>query len=269
MFSTKRQVLAVCVTAAVFGLPYADSAAQQPRVHGQTDSTWGALDGSVRDTSGVSLVGVEVVAVDNPNVHAQTGAGGAFRIDSIKVGPHLIRFRRIGIVPLTVSVVVQPNTTTSVDAIVAPMTAVLSRITIQAPSGEMLSLPAGVADRVRHGLGHFITAAPIAKQSPRETGDLFRRFAGLQVTGLPGREYVSNTRGTTVIYDAIDDNGAHNTTTNCSKGMSVFVDGAPSDRNIDDVAPSDIEAIEIYKDPVETPVTLKQSPCGVIYIWTK
>jgi hypothetical protein len=279
MFGMKRQLLAVCVIAALFVLPYADSAAQQPRtvsdhratVHSsdQRDSTWGALDGSVRDTSGASLVGVEVVAVDNPNARARTGAGGAFRIDSIKAGPHLIRFRRIGIVPLTVSVVVQPNTTTSVDAIVAPMTVVLARITVQAPSGELLSLPSGVADRARNGIGHFITAAQIAKQSPRETGDLFRRIAGLQVSGLPGREYVSNTRGTTVIFDAIDDNGAHKTTTNCSKGMSVFVDGAPSDSNIDNVAPGDIEAIEIYKDPVETPVTLPQSPCGLIYIWTK
>lgn len=279
MFSTKRRLLAVSVIIPVFALPYPHAGAQQPRAPGGSrasmqavgpaDSTWGALDGSVRDTSGASLVGVEVVTVDNPNVRARTGAGGAFRIDRIGAGPHLIRFRRVGIVPLTVSVIIQPNTTTSVDAIVAPMTAVLARITVQAPSGEVLHLPFGVADRFRNGIGSYITAAEIAKEAPLETADLFRRIAGLKVTGEPGSRYVSNTRGLSALYDDVDDKGVHHTTTGCAGGMSVYVDGSHADGNIDIVPPNDIEAIEIYKDPVEIPVTLDQSPCGAIYIWTK
>ncbi|MEO7042463.1 MAG: TonB-dependent receptor [Gemmatimonadaceae bacterium] len=235
----------------------------------QADSVGGALDGSVRDTAGVPLVGVEIVAVDNPSVHARSGAGGAFRIDRITTGPHLIRFRRIGIVPLTVSVVVQPNTTTSVDAMVELMTIVLSRVIVQAPSGEILHLPFGVADRFRNGIGSYITAAEIAKEAPRETADLFLRVAGLQVSGEPGSRYVSTTRGLSALYDDVDDKGVHHTTTQCTGGMSVYVDGAHADGNIDIVPPNDIEAIEIYKDPVEIPVTLDQSPCGAIYIWTK
>lgn len=254
---------------------FASSAAQSvPSQRGrharsQADSVWGALDGSVRDTAGVPLIGVEIVAVDNPSAHARSAAGGAFRIDSITAGPHLIRFRRVGIVPLTVSVVVQPNTTTSVDATVEPMTIVLSRVIVQAPSGEMLHLPFGVADRIRNGIGSYITAAEIAKEAPRETADLFRRIAGLNVNGKPGSQYVSTTRGLSAFYDDIDNRGVHHTTTQCTGGMSVYVDGAHADGNIDTVPPNDIEAIEIYKDPVEIPLTLDQSPCGAIYIWTK
>jgi hypothetical protein len=276
MHSRKRQsfVYLLAFVACVL-LPHASSAAQDvpsrrgQRARSQADSAWGAVDGSVRDTAGVSLVGVEVVAVDNANVRARTGAGGAFRIDSISTGPHLIRFRRIGMVPLTVSVVVQPNTTTSVDVTVAPMTLVLARVIVQAPSGEMLRLPFGVADRVRNGIGTYITAGEIAKESPRETADLFRRVAGLQVSGQPGNQFVSNTRGLSALYDDVDNQGVHHTSTNCSGGMSVYVNGAHADGNIDIVPPSDIEAIEIYKDVVEIPTTLDQSPCGAIYIWTK
>jgi outer membrane receptor for ferrienterochelin and colicin len=171
--------------------------------------------------------------------------------------------------PLTVSVVVRPNTTTSVDAMVEPMTTVLSRVIVQPTSGEVLHLPPDVADRLRNTMGHFITADQTGKQSPRETDDLFRRIAGLQVIGPPGSQFVANTRGLSALYDAVDGKGAHTLTTNCNKGMSVFVNGAHADGNIDNLAPNEIEAIEIYNDPAETPVALDQSPCGVIYIWTK
>ncbi|MDQ2889313.1 MAG: TonB-dependent receptor plug domain-containing protein [Gemmatimonadota bacterium] len=171
--------------------------------------------------------------------------------------------------PLTVSVVVQPNTTTSIDAVVESMSVLLARVVVQAPSGELLRLPFGVADRFRHGMGHYITAGDIEKQGARETADLFRGIAGLEITGRPGSRVVRNTRGSSSLIEATDNKGNHRVSTSCDSGMSVFLNGAPADGNIDVVAPSEIEAIEIYKDAVETPVTLSQSPCGVIYIWTK
>ncbi len=236
----------------------------QPRAKSGTCET-----GNTADTSGAALLGVEIVAVDNPLVHARSGAGGAFRIDSVTIGPHLIRFRRIGLVPLTVSVVVQPNTTTSVDATVEPMSMVLSRVIIQAPSGEMLRLPFGVADRFRNGIGSYITADEIAIESHRETADLFRRFPRLDVGGRPGSRYVSNLRGISALYDQIDDKRVHHTSANYSGSVNVYVNGAHADGNIDVVPPNDLEAIEIYKDSVEIPATLQQTPFGAIYIWTK
>jgi hypothetical protein len=37
----------------------------------------------------------------------------------------------------------------------------------------------------------------------------------------------------------------------------------------DSVSPRDIAAIEIYKDGAETPASLSDSECGVVYIWTR
>ncbi|MEO7041614.1 MAG: carboxypeptidase-like regulatory domain-containing protein [Gemmatimonadaceae bacterium] len=235
--------------------------------------SWGAIDGSVRDVDGASLRGVEIVSVDNSNIHTRSGAGGAFRIDSIPAGPHLIRFRRLGILPLTVSVVVGANSITSVDAVTGPIPLTLSRVTVQAASGELVNLPAGVADRIRAGIGTYLTAAQIDKMHPLETKDIFRHVAGVSVEKLQNTYVVRSTRG----VQTINGDG-------CAAGMAVVLNGAILNNTLngdaptnfagatgvlDAISPRDIAAIEIYKDGAETPANLQDSECGIVYIWTK
>ncbi len=234
--------------------------------------SWGAIDGSVRDTSGAWLRGVEIVSVDNAAIRARSGAGGAFRLDSISAGPHLIRFRRIGILPLTVSVVVDPNSITSVDAVVEPFPITLSRVTIQAASGELVRLPPGVADRMRTGIGTYLTGAQIEKMHVTDTKDIFRRVAGVSVETFAHTFVVRSDRGAQTI------NG-----NSCTSGMTVVLDGAVLNSTIDTaganlaaatggmdaVSPRDIGAIEIYKAGAEVPAGLTDSECGIVYLWTK
>jgi Carboxypeptidase regulatory-like domain/TonB-dependent Receptor Plug Domain len=240
-------------------------------------SAYGSIDGSVRDTSGSWLRGVEIVALDNSLIRTRSAAGGAFRIDSLPAGPHLIRFRRIGIMPTTVSVVVEPDATISVDAVVEPFPITLSRVTVQAVSGELVHLPPGVADRMRTGIGTYLTAAQIESFHPRTTADIFRHVAGVSVETFARTPVVRSGRGVQTI------NGNA-----CTTGMVVVVDGAimsstlsssspgtsPSNTaaatgGFDSVSPRDIAAIEIYKDGAETPASLSDSECGVVYIWTR
>lgn len=241
--------------------------------------SWGAIDGSVRNTSGSWMRGVEVVSVDNSLIRTKSGAAGSFRIDSISAGPHLIRFRRIGLLPVSVPVVVDPNSIVSIDVALQPFPITLSRVNVQAASGEVVRLPAGVADRIRTGIGTYITGDQIAREKPIETVEIFRRVPGLSVDGPPGREVVYNTRGAQTI------NG-----TGCPAGMAVVVDGVPLNGAVTSaggadplgvttnsgalnalrsIPPRDIAAIEIYKDGVEAPASLISSPCGTIYIWTR
>jgi hypothetical protein len=232
---------------------------------------WGAIDGSVRDTSGIWLRGVEIVSLDNTQIRTRSGAGGSFRLDSMPAGPHLVRFRRLGIMPLTVSVVVDPNATISVDAVVEPFPITLSRVNVQAVSGELVHLPPGVADRMRTGIGTYLTADQIAKMHPVETKDIFRHVTGVSVVRFAHTTVVRSTRGVQTI------NGNP-----CTTGMQVVVDGtivnntltgtsnaAAATGSMDGISPQDIAAIEIYKDGAETPASLRDSECGVIYIWTR
>lgn len=264
--------VALCVAAALL-LPFASVSPQQgPQRREQAAQGWGAVDGSVRDTSGSWLRGVEVVSVDNELIRTRTGAGGSFRIDSISAGPHLIRFRRIGILPTTVSVVVDPDDIVSIDAVVEPFPVTLSRVTVQAVSGELVRLPPGVADRMRTGIGTYLTAEQIAKINPVETKDIFRHVAGVSVETFAHTTVVRSTRGVqTINGDA------------CTSGMAVVIDGAVTGGTLtsgstniagatgalDAVSPRDIGAIEIYKDGAEAPASVRDSECGVIYIWTR
>ena len=276
------------LAAGIASIPFATVFGQHSAVQtgNVASARWGAIDGSIRDTSGAWLLGVEVVSVDNTAIRTRSGAGGAFRLDSVSAGPHLIRFRRIGILPLTVSVVVDPNSITSVDAVVEPFPLTLSRITIQAASGELVNLPSGVADRIRTGIGTYITGAQIAKMNPRQTLEVFRHVPGLEVDGRPGEEVVSNTRGP---HSLLGDS--------CGEGMLIVLNGVPLQPTVvsaqgfsvandtlttvrppsnnaalgvlNTIAPRDIAAIEIYKDGAETPVTLTNSQCGAIFVWTR
>jgi len=273
-------VLAGVIIGAVAAvLPRTAVSAQENAAHGaRVAAGYGAIDGSVRDTSGAWLLGVEVVAIDNSLIRTRSGAGGAFRIDSLPAGPHLIRFRRIGIMPTTVSVVVEPNATISVDAVVEPFPMTLSRVTVQAVSGELVHLPPGVADRMRTGIGTYLTAAQIESFHPRTTSDIFRHVAGVSVEDYARTLVVRSGRGVQTVHGNA-----------CTTGMTVVVDGAVmsniltsavSDTSaptnaaaaaggFDSVSPRDIAAIEIYKDGAETPASLSDSECGVIYIWTR
>jgi hypothetical protein len=269
---------AILLGTGTFLLPRANAAAQAHATHvASVPAAYGAIDGSVRDTSGAWLRGVEIVAIDNSLIRTRSGAGGAFRIDSLPAGPHLIRFRRIGIMPTTVSVVVEPNATISVDAVVEPFPITLSRVTVQAVSGELVHLPPGVADRMRTGIGTYLTAAQIESFHPRTTSDIFRHVAGVSVENYARTPVVRSGRGVQTIHGNA-----------CTTGMAVVVDGAvmsstlssavpdsaPSNTaaasgGLDAVSPRDIAAIEIYKDGAETPASLSDSECGVIYIWTR
>jgi len=263
------------LAASAMALPTRNALAQKNSSHTDqaANASWGAIDGSVRDTSGAFLRGVQIVSVDNTAISARSGAGGAFRIDSISAGPHLIRFRRIGILPITVSVVVNPNSITSVDAVVEPFPLTLSRVTIQAASGELVNLPPGVADRMRTGIGTYLTGAQIEKMHVMGTKDIFRRVEGVTVERFAQTYVVRSTRGAQTI------NGEP-----CTAGMAVVVNGAvlnntlngdapgnmaAATESLDTVSPRDIAAIEIYKANAETPASLTNSECGIIYIWTK
>lgn len=246
------------------------SAQQRSANHARATSDWGALDGNIVDTTGTALVCVQIVPLDAPGLAVRSGAGGGFRIDSLPAGPHLVRFRRVGLAPITVPVTIQPHDVVSADVVLGPLATQLKSVVIQGKNGELEHLPFGVADRVRNGFGYYITSADIEREHAAETADLLRRIPGVEVRGLPGQEVVSSLRGTSAMWDKVDAKGNHTVGANCGSGVAVYVDGAPmGDFSVDAVQPSEIKLIEVYKDAVEIPATLPQSACGSVLIWTK
>lgn len=234
-------------------------------------AAWGALDGSVRDESGRWLRNVEVISLDDPGIGARSGAGGAFRIDSLPAGERRIRFRRLGIVALTVSVNVTAGVVTSVDAVVEQLSVALDRVTIEANGGDLADLPSAVASRIRHGAGHYITSVDIDRKAPTFAAEIFRGVAGITVVGPPGQEILLDARADPQFHIEPDREGGIVYRPPCPTGMEVYIDGvlAGARGALGSLAPKDIAAIEIYENPSEVPASLGASQCGTVYIWTK
>ena len=243
-----------------------DASAKARTVAGHQSSI-GAIYGVVVDTSGASLPLVGVVMLDAPYTQVRTNRGGGYHIDSVAPGTHLLRFRRIGLVPTTVTVTVHADDVTGVDVIMATMPQMLAAISIQDTLGEVMHLPPDVLDRMRNGVGSYITAADIERRHPTRTSQMLQYVTGVEVT-RDGT--VNNTRGFISLK-----------TVPCKYGMPVYIDGAKiADPHIgadslhgtpltDYVPPGDVAVIEVYRGAGELPAALPQNPCGGLFIWTK
>jgi hypothetical protein len=224
-------------------------------------AAFGSVDGYVFDFSHHELTGVEVFVLDAPKRTMRTRGAGAYLIDSVPAGPHLLGFRRLGVSPLTIPIDVKPNEVTTVDAQMAVRPGTLPVVVVQSSRGEFYAMPRDLAQRIRTGQGHYLDYDEIERRHAIRTSDLFSGIAGIEVLGN-GKLF--NTRGITSI----------NATT-CNGGLSMYVDGsllAVADTMatpLDLVHPSEILAIEVYRSPTEVPAALPQSPCGSIFIWTK
>ena len=265
-----RMVVALASTLVISAVSGRAAAQVEPttiRVASGDTASDGAIDGTVVDTSGASLALVEVAMLDAPYLRVRTNSGGGYRFDRLSAGFHLLRFRRIGLMPLTVPVTVRPSEITGVDAVLEQMPQTLANVVIQDSMGEVLRLPPGVADRVRNGTGTYITAADIERVHPINTSQMLRYVPGAEVTKDGG---VNSTRGTISLL-----------TPGCKYGLPVYIDGQKvadphvgadtlHDRPLTDyVQPSDIAVIEVYRGPSEIPETLPQDKCGGLFIWTK
>jgi len=227
----------------------------------------GSIGGTVVDTTGSPLPLVEVVLVDKASASARTNSSGAYRMDNVSSGFHLVRFRRVGLFPTTVPVMVQPSEITGVNAVLGMIPQALATVTVQDTLGEVLRLPPGVADRMRNGMGSYITAVDIERKHLVRTSQMLQYVAGTQVS-KDGQ--VNSTRGAISIM-----------TPGCMYGLPIYIDGqriadphAGADTLhgsdlTDYVQPAEVAVIEVYRGPSELPKTLPQDKCGGLFIWTK
>lgn len=256
----------------------------------QRAAPFGAIDGTVVDTAGHGIGSVDVVVMGSSET-VRTNHTGAYRIDSVAPGPHLLRFRRLGLQPQTISVVTNPDDVTGVDVIMGPLVHRLDVVEVQASNGEISRVPKVFADRMRTGMGIYITPAQIANHHAVKTSDLLRGIPGIEVVDVAYTATVRTGRGVVTINGSacsdlpvyVNDSyasgggapalGTQASTTEGERAAASAAAGLTSGLhgvgNLDAVDPGDIVGIEVYRGPSEMPATLPPSPCGAIVIWTK
>jgi hypothetical protein len=122
----------------------------------------------------------------------------------------------------------------------------------------------GFYERKSEGFGVFRTPEDIERRRPMVTSDLFGGISGVRVVylGISGKD-IRMTRGEDpncsprIIIDNV-------TVQRGSRGdASTPIDGL--------IQPRDIQGLEIYRSPSETPQQFggAQATCGVVLIWTK
>lgn len=215
----------------------------------------GDLTGIVTDSDGVAIPSAEVFVVAF-GVVVYTDEKGAFRLPALPPGDHELRVRRIGFHPRTRTLSVQQGESwqllVSLDP--APVTLTPVGVTAPAPTGKM----AAFERRRRGNVGVFITRDQISARRAMHLSDIMRMMPG--VTMAHGRTEDKLQMRPAPLGGRFD----------CSPDF--YVDGlyVPG-LNIDAIPPADVQGIELYRGPSDTPVDFRSmnAPCGVVAIWTR
>jgi hypothetical protein len=129
--------------------------------------------------------------------------------------------------------------------------------TAEGPPAEPLKrLPVEFVERMKLGIGQFLTGPEIEDRHPPTVVDLFRTFRGMEVRCRNGLCT------------------PHVVRTPPSCMPKVYVDGAAADAGIlRGIDPENLQAVEVYlgisQYPTDFPMNPAEARCGLIVLWTR
>ena len=227
-------------------------AAQQP------NRATGTVVGLVRDDAGKPIPAVETSSgVDGPRIRSDRL--GRFVLSGLPAGAVTLYFRRLAYAPDTATIDVPSNDTTNIDVTLTVVAHRLSAVVVQDDPNYRRILH-DFESRRKSGFGHFITRGDIDRRQPRLMSDMLRM--------IPGAVLVPGPAGTSRLRF-----GRAAGARDCPP--QYWMDGLPLDGNfnIDDIAPMDVEGVEIYAGPSVTPAQFSgmntTAACGTVAIWTR
>ena len=236
----------------------------------QTDSS-GVVIGRVTDSaSGQGLVGA-TVKVQGVSLSAITSDSGRFTLKSVPLGKQVLTVRLFGFKPATHGVTVADSGRTTVHITMIPVATVLSGVVTTA-SGLQRKIEVG-NDITTINVDSVMRVAPITSV----TDLLETRVPGLTVmhtSGVPGDPSRLRLRGAgsaslnndpILIVDGVRAYAAQSDSRNNNLANSNFAAPSP----LDQIDPSSIETIEVFKGPSASALYGSDAAAGVIVITTK
>lgn len=141
------------------------------------------LVGWVSDSAAtpVTLADVEVVGLGR---HAQTDSKGRFRLEKIPTGPTTLRVRRLGFLPITMSVPAVHTEGDSLHVVLLAAAAKLPELKVEAEGGDVFNR-AKYADFFRRrtlGIGTFRYGPEIERMHAMHTPELLRDIPGVHLS---------------------------------------------------------------------------------------
>jgi len=222
-------------------------------------SAQAALTGIVReDSSKTPVAGVEVV-IQALNKKSTTDSAGRFALGGLAHGTHSVVVRAIGYRPIALRAYLVTNDTLEVELKITRAPVVLPPLEVTATA-----IPRGLEtfeERRTSGIGQFIDWTSLRRQEHRRTSDLFREISGVRVRyNRFGQPILVSSRGDCPMQVFLD-------------GLAIFkpAAGSASPPSIDLWSIADLDAIEVYRGPAETPMQLGGTGgnCGTVVLWTR
>lgn len=217
----------------------------------------GSIGGTVTDSAGLPLLGVEIT-IDGSPVHAFTNDQGVFHLGGIAYGSRSLSARRLGFAPAQTTVEVSASSEATVAIGLKVLAATLPPVVVRPTRMNYSGRLAGYYERLeKKSAGYFITRDQIDHESPRLLVQLLQHVPG--VSAVRGRGGITGIR---------------------LRGRTcwplVWIDGTPmpsGEVDLDSFSPNTIHGIELYLGSTTAPArytyTRDVSSCGTILIWSR
>ena len=240
-----RRFATLIAGAFVLSTPYAVAHAQ------------GNISGTVTDTAGIPLLGVELT-IPGTNARAYSDQQGLFRIDGVGYGTRALSARRLGFAPAQTTVEVVESGEAKVQLRLKPLASTLPPVVVRPGKMSYTGRLAGYYERLeKRSSGVFITRDQIDHENPRMLAQLLQHVPGVTAVRARGGITGIRLRGRTC-------------------WPLVWIDGTPmpsGEVDLDSFSPSTIHGIELYLGSTTAPArysyTRDVSSCGTILIWSR
>ena len=252
----RGSLLAALAVAAAVAAPSA--AAQEAEatqdVPARVDST-AALSGEVLSAlTGKPMIGAHVF-LKLARRGAVTDSSGEFRLENLPAGTDTIAVWYSAIEPQFKEFTLEPDRLTSAVFLVAERIFEVAELKVEVRAFSVRK--DRLERRKKHGNGVYITREMIEEARPVLTTDMLRNIPRVEVEAY---RFASEAVEVRIGYGARA----------CIP--MYFLDGTEAKYfTLDDVRPIEVEEIEIYRGPSETPTEFRKmgNNCGVIVVWTR
>jgi hypothetical protein len=237
-----------------------------------------SVTGLVRDSAGIPIGGAEV-AVETLNRLTHTDEAGRYRLLDLTPGMRLLRVRRVGFSPFSRMVQMAEGENKQNDIVLGHLITKLDTVITR---NQMLyhedPLLRDFDENRKLGLGHFVTRADLEKMRGHQLDELVSQFPGTRVVhGGSRAAYIASTRRSSINQECAQFEDQRPTWPErfCICFPPVYLDNQLLSQtevpNINRFSPDQVEAIEIYAGPAQTPPKYAGlgSQCGIVIIHSR
>ncbi|HTE44484.1 MAG TPA: carboxypeptidase-like regulatory domain-containing protein [Gemmatimonadaceae bacterium] len=209
--------------------------------------------------SGEPVEGAEVMDLLT-KTSALTTKTGTVALIFVPDGGGVIRIRKVGYQPVTMTIGISPDDTVPVTVMLSTTATTLPAVVTTTDSAHHYSSPRlrEFEDRLKQGFGQFITEADLRKNDNGKMSNVVRRFTGMRID-CRGSTCRANSSRQAMLRGGV-----------CP--VALYIDGVPAtDSNLENINVNEYAAVEFYPGGATVPPLYNKTnrSCGVMLLWSR